>query len=166
MAEKWSISPRQSQCSCFFPCAALPLTSTLRTVSHRELREGARCTEGWGSSCFPKGCLLCACASPLSCWTLPGEQGSPGLPKLPCRLPAYPAAISAFHVISRIVLRTAGGSGSFPRGCDGFAAGDLWQLVLGKCCERLWVEWLREAINSLCWEAYIASITWIINFAF
>lgn len=32
MEEKWSISPRQSQCSCFFPCAALPLTSTLRTV--------------------------------------------------------------------------------------------------------------------------------------
>lgn len=140
----------------FFPCA--PCLVPPGAV------EGACCTRTTGR-CFPRA-VSCACASPLSHWALPREQGSQDLPKPPSRLPAHLAAISAFRIISRIVFRTAGGSGSFPRGCDGFAVGDLWQLVLGKCCEWLWVERLREAINSLCWEAYIASITWIINFAF
>lgn len=161
MKEKWRIRLRQKQRSCFFPWAALPLRNALRTVP---------CLLGsWGRSPVHRGLGWQMISQGLyaTCLCQPLVLlGSPGLPKLPFRLPAYPAAISAFQIISRIVFRTAGGSSSFPRGCDGFAVGDLWQLVLGKCCERLWVEPLREAISSLCWEAYIASITWIVNFAF
>lgn len=81
-----------------------------------------------------------------------------------CTRPAF----SVCHIVSGIVFRTVrlGGHVSLPRGCHAFAVGDLWPLLFGKCCWRLEAEWLREAVNSLRWEAYTASATRIINFAF
>lgn len=147
--------------SCFFHPAALPLTNVLCTfLSHQELLEGACCTKERAQQALSQG-LHGAWGHG---WRWPGTHPR----RRALSSCTTQAAISACHVISGVVFRTVrlGGSVSFPRGCDRSAVGDLWQAVLGKCCARLGAEWLREAINSLRWEAYIASITRIINFAF
>lgn len=108
--------------------------------------------QGTGTaSAFPGAAGCVPHDSPLPCWGqgwrwlgmhprsrgLPCERGSSCLPKLPLRLPAHQAAIFACHVISGIVFRTMrlGGGISFPRGCDEFAVGDLWQVVLASAVQ-------------------------------
>lgn len=171
--------------SCFFHQIVLPLTNVLCTVSclTRSCGKEPVAPRSGDSKCFPRGCMLRAPRQPpcptgvtagggWACTRRAGVFQVSGAAQASQNCPSgflhTQATISACHIISGIVFRTVrlGGSVSFPRGCDEFAVGDLWQLVLGKCCATLGAEWLREAINSLRWEAYIASTTWIINFAF
>lgn len=171
--------------SCFFHQAALPLTKALLTISYLTRSCGKEPVAPWSrdSKCFPRGCRLrvprqppcpagVTAAGGWACTHGTGVCQVSGVAQASQNCPSgflhSQATISPCHVISGIVFRTVrlGGGISFPRGCDEFAVGDLWQLVLGKCCARPGAKWLREAINSLRWEAYVASITWIINFTF
>lgn len=102
------------------------------------------------SECFPS--LEAVCPAPIllgslleMSWHALVQQGtievSGAAHVTPKCLPGFlhsQAAIPVCHIISRTVLRAVHPSVSIslPRGCDEFAAGDLWQFVLGKClCE-------------------------------
>lgn len=165
----------QQSCSPFCHQTALPHRPHAHGFfSHQELQEGACSTEERGQRVLSQS-RSCVCPAPIllgslleMSWHTLLQQGtvevSGAAHVTPKHLPGFlhsQAAIPVCHIISRTELRAVHPrvSISLPRGCDEFAAGDLWQFVLGKCCVRPGTQWLRETINSLHWEAYCLNNT-------